>query len=97
MKTRSYAYLALASAAMLPACSAVDAKTGTQAISSASTMQCQSDRSTMEEAVANYRLLERKAPRSEAALVPGYLLAPSRLMDLDSKGNVVAAPGSGCK
>lgn len=96
MKTQSYAVLLLASAAVLPACASVDATTGAQAIGSASAMQCQNDRATMEDAVANYKLLERKAPRSEAALVPAYLLAPSALMDLDASGNVVAAPGSGC-
>jgi hypothetical protein len=97
MKTPSYALLALASVAVLPSCTAVDASTGAPAIGGASAMQCQNDRSTLEDAVANYKLLERKAPRSEAALVPTYLLTQSALMYLDASGNVVAAPGSGCR
>ena len=96
MKNRTYALVVLVSAAVLPACTMAEAKTGAQDINSATHVQCVSDRTTLSEAVANYKLLERKMPRNEAALVPGYLLTQSTLYDLDAQGNVVPAPGSGC-
>jgi hypothetical protein len=96
MKPRSSLLLALTIPAALSACTMAEAKTGAAAINNASAVQCQTERNTMEEAVANYKLLERKNPANEAALVPGYLITQSKLMDLDAAGNVIAAPGSGC-
>jgi hypothetical protein len=88
--------LTVLSVAGLAACGTVEAKQGTQAIVKASALACDSARTEMQRAVDAYTMLEQKPPANEQTLVPGYLLAPSQLMDLDAQGNVVAAPGSGC-
>jgi hypothetical protein len=90
------AALSALGAAGLSACGTVEAKQGTQAIVKASSLACDSERSNMQRAVEAYTMLEQKPPANEQALVPGYLLAPSRLMDIDAAGKVVAAPDSGC-
>ncbi len=95
--TRSIGSLILVGAALtFPACRAVEVESGTKGIAQASEMQCHDARRSLEQAVENFDLLEGHMPRSEAALVPKYLVTESSLMDLDAKGNVVAAPGSGC-
>ena len=81
---------------MLSACKDVVAETGTKAISQASGAACNMARNDMLRAVEAYTMLENKPPKSEADLVPKYLLGLSPLMDIDRQGNVVAAPGSGC-
>jgi len=81
----------------LAACRPVDAETGTNAIGQATELQCNDARRTLQQAIDNYEILEGHLPRSEAALVPGYLVMQSTLMDIDADGNVVAAPGSGCR
>ena len=78
-------------------CVAAEAETGTKTIAGATELQCSEARRTLAQAVENYSLLEGKPPRNETALVPGYLLMTSPLMDLDATGNVVAAPNSGCR
>jgi hypothetical protein len=80
----------------LTACGTVEAKQGTPAIVKASSLACDSARNELQKAVEAYTMLEQKPPANEQALIPSYLLAPSQLMDIDAKGNVVAAPGSGC-
>ena len=97
MNRRTRAVLLVAAVAVLPACRPVDAETGTQAIANATQMQCNDARRALEQAVENFELLEGKLPRSEAALVPGYLVTQSPYMDLDEESHVVPAPGSGCR
>jgi hypothetical protein len=80
----------------LSACGTVEAKQGAPAIAQASSLACDSARTELQKAVDAYTMLEQAPPPNEQALVPGYLLAPSQLMDIDAKGNVVPAPGSGC-
>jgi hypothetical protein len=80
----------------LSACAAIEAKQGTQVIVKASTLACDSARDELQKAVEAYTMLEQKPPANEQALVPGYLLATSQLMDIDADGKVVAAPDSGC-
>lgn len=87
----------LAALGSLAACRPVDAETGTNAIGQATELQCNDARRTLQQAIDNYEILEGHLPRNEAALVPGYLVMQSALMDLDADGNVVAAPGSGCR
>ncbi|MEN9643738.1 MAG: hypothetical protein RL238_407 [Actinomycetota bacterium] len=87
----------LAALASVAACRPVDAETGTNAIGQASELQCNDARRTVEQAVDNYEILEGHLPRSESALVPGYLVMQSALMDIDAEGHVVPAPGSGCR
>ena len=50
----------------------------------------------MENAVEAYYALNGENPTVEADLVPMFLRAESATMDLDSAGNIVAAPGSNC-
>jgi hypothetical protein len=88
--------LAASCTAGLSACGTVEAKQGTQGIVKASALACDQSRSELQRAVDAYTMLEQKPPENERALVPGYLLAPSQLMDIDAGGKVVAAPGSGC-
>ena len=100
MTRRRIATLTLATVAVLSAASAcrpVDAETGTNAINQATELQCNDARRTLQQAIDNYEILEGHLPRSEAALVPGYLVMQSPLMDIDAEGNVIPAPGSGCR
>jgi hypothetical protein len=100
MTRRAVAALTLAAVAVLStasACRPVDAETGTNAINQATELQCNDARRTLQQAIDNYELLEGKLPRDEAALVPGYLVMQSPLMDIDAGGNVIPAPGSGCR
>ena len=87
--------LAALCAVGVTACGTVEAKQGAPAIAHASSLACESARSELQKAVDAYTMLEQKPPDNEQALVPAYLLAPSQLMDIDDKGNVVAAPGAG--
>ena len=80
----------------LSACGTVEAKQGTQVIVKANSLACDSSRDELQKAVEAYTLLEQKPPANEQALVPGYLLATSQLMDIGADGKVVAAPDSGC-
>jgi hypothetical protein len=100
LRTRHTAVSALCMAGAgvvgLSACGAVEAQQGTQAIVKASSVSCSVARSELQRAVEAYTMLEQKPPANEQALIPGYLLAPSQLMDIDANGKVVAAPGSGC-
>jgi hypothetical protein len=100
MTRSAVAALTLATVAALStasACRPVDAETGTNAINQATELQCNDARRTLQQAIDNYELLEGKLPRDEAALVPGYLVMQSPLMDIDAGGNVIPAPGSGCR
>ena len=62
----------------------------------ANAVSCTTERPMFQLAVDSYTMLENKPPASEAALVPDYLVAESKLMDLAADGTVVAAPNSGC-
>jgi len=100
MTRRRVAALTLGTVAAIgsvTACRPVDAETGTNAIDQATELQCNDARRTLQQAIDNYEILEGHLPRSEAALVPGYLVMQSPLMDIDADGNVVPAPGSGCR
>ena len=100
MTRRPIVTLTLATVAVLStasACRPVDAETGTNAINQATELQCNDARRTLQQAIDNYELLEGKLPRDEAALVPGYLVMQSPLMDIDAGGNVIPTPGSGCR
>ena len=100
MTRPTVAAFTLATAAVLAtasACRPVDAETGTNAINQATELQCNDARRTLQQAIDNYEILEGKLPRDEAALVPGYLVMQSTLMDIDADGSVVPAPGSGCR
>jgi len=100
MTRRTVAALTLATVAALTpasACRPVDAETGTNAINQATELQCNDARRTLQQAIDNYEILEGHLPRNEAALVPGYLVMQSALMNIDADGTVVAAPGSGCR
>jgi hypothetical protein len=57
---------------------------------------CQAERQLVESAVEAYYALEGSLPPNEAALVPNYLHTESVSLDIDDKGNVIPAPGSGC-
>lgn len=96
MTRRSGALLLVGASLTFPACAVIDAQTGTKALSQASGAACNVARNDMLRAIEAYSLLESKPPKSEAELVPGYLLGLSPLMDIDAHGNVVAAPESGC-
>lgn len=65
-------------------------------VDDASASTCSAERYLVEQAVEAYIVLEGTPPTSEAALIPNYLRRESASMDVDSAGNVVAAPGSGC-
>lgn len=100
MTRRPIVTLTLATVAVLStasACRPVDAETGTNAINQATELQCNDARRTLQQAIDNYEILEGKLPSDEAALVPGYLVMQSPLMDVDAGGNVIPAAGSGCR
>lgn len=97
MRRRIRACVLLLAVPTVAACRPVDAETGTVAINKATELQCNDARRALTQAVENFELLEGSLPRSEAALVPGYLISQSPYMDLDADGKVVPAPGSGCR
>ncbi len=78
------------------ACTACVPKEGADGVKDVSTSSCSAERYSIEQAVEAYIVLEGSAPTAEADLVPNYLRTESASMDLDSEGNVIAAPGSGC-
>ena len=71
-------------------------KEGAQGVDDAGKTSCVAERQMMESAVEAYYALEGHNPALESELVPMYVRRESVTMDLDSNGNVVAAPGSGC-
>lgn len=71
-------------------------RAGTEGVKDASTSSCAGERHLVEQAVEAYYILEGSNPTTESALVPNYLQRESATMDIDTAGNVVAAPGSGC-
>ena len=71
-------------------------KEGAQNIQDAGKKSCLAERNIMENAVEAYYALNGQNPTVEADLVPMFLRAESSTMDLDSAGNIVAAPGSNC-
>jgi hypothetical protein len=77
-------------------CAACVPKEASDGVDDAATSSCTAERHSVEQAVEAYYVLEGAFPSSEADLVPNYLRTESASMDLDSAGNVVAAPGSGC-
>lgn len=77
-------------------CAAKAAKDGTPAIEKASSFQCVTDREVLAAAIDSYTILERKAPLTEAEMVPNYLRRDSPFYDLDATGRIVPAPGSAC-
>ena len=90
-------FATLAAVTLTAGCRPVDAETGTNAIDQATELQCNDARRTLQQAIDNYEILEGHLPRNEAALVPGYLVMQSPLMDIDADGHVVPAPGTGCR
>ncbi len=65
-------------------------------IASATGAQCFAERSMFEQAIQAYLILEGSLPPSEAAMVPDYLRIESVYLDIDTMGNVIPAPNSGC-
>jgi len=77
-------------------CTACVPKEATDGVDDAATSSCSAERHLVEQAVEAYIVLEGSSPTAENLLVPNYLRKESATMDIDSAGNVVAAPGSGC-
>ncbi|MEQ1874251.1 MAG: hypothetical protein ABL953_11040 [Ilumatobacteraceae bacterium] len=87
---------ALVGVVVAGSCAACVPKEGVDGVEKAATSSCTAERHSVEQAVEAYYVLEGAFPTSEADLVPNYMRAESVSMDLDTAGNVVAAPGSGC-
>ena len=71
-------------------------KAGTKGVDDAGKYSCSAERQMMETAVEAFYALNGRNPASEAEMVPMFLRTKSETMDLDSSGNVVAAPNSNC-
>ncbi len=82
----------------LTACNPAErAKEAKVEVDSGNAATCTQERSTIEKAVEAYSLLNPQTPITEAEMVAsGFIHIESVLMDVDTAGAVVAAPGSVC-
>ena len=96
MRLRVFAACALPATLLLSACPAKAAKDGAADIERASSVQCVTEKNTLQNAIEYYGILENKVPVSEAEMIPDYLRIDSPYYDIDATGQIIPAPGSVC-